>query len=61
MLPEEAVSQDFRITASDKKCRADRQEAAVRDFRVTAADRIVAETKRLGRRGAKATSRKGEE
>jgi len=43
------------------KCRAHQHEAVVRDFRITAADRVVAESKRLGERGAKATSGKGEE
>lgn len=59
-LQEDAVLQDFRIAASDRRCRACPQEAVVRDFRITAADRIVDESKRLGERVAKAMSRKGE-
>ena len=48
------------FSSSLGKDRARQHEAVVRDFRITAADRVVAEAKRLGERGAKATSRKGE-
>lgn len=42
------------------KGRARQQEAVVRDFRITGADRVVAETKRLSERGARARSHEGE-